>query len=500
MNHTPSVIIIGAGIAGLSAGCYARMNGFETNIFEMGYTPGGVCTNWKVGEYTVNGCIHWLVGSSPSVGFYRLWNELGALEGQKFVDHDVLFRAEGVYEGQDFVFPVLVDELEAYLLELAPEDEKQLRKLIEGIRVFSEQDPPLHEPKGMGGKLLFMMRNLSIARQMFRWWNISIQDFADRLKNPLVRKGLLEFWHPEMSIMALMMTLSFANKRSAGYPMGGSAPFSMAIQKRFRKLGGKLHYGAEVEEILVKDNKAVGVRLLDGREFFADYVISAADGYSTHFKFLKERYLTKRIRKWYDELPLFPPILVAGIGVDDPFEGVEPTVSGASFPVAEPFTVGERTYSRVSYQLYNFDPAMAPEGKSVLVCMLEADWEFWAALRKDEAAYKAEKARILRHIVEALDGRFPGIKDKVEAVDLATPWTYYRYTHNYRGAYEGWLPTMKAIRAHMSMLVPGLDQFYMVGHWVTPGGGLPPAAWSGRQAIVEICEREKVGFVTSEPD
>ena len=46
------VNIIGAGVAGLSAGCYLQMNGFETEIFERHSTFGGLCTSWKRGGYT----------------------------------------------------------------------------------------------------------------------------------------------------------------------------------------------------------------------------------------------------------------------------------------------------------------------------------------------------------------------------------------------------------------------------------------------------------------
>ena len=63
------VDIIGAGIAGLSAGCYLQMNGYDTEIFELHNKPGGLCTSWKRGDYTIDGCIHWLVGSGPSIRF-----------------------------------------------------------------------------------------------------------------------------------------------------------------------------------------------------------------------------------------------------------------------------------------------------------------------------------------------------------------------------------------------------------------------------------------------
>ena len=66
---TQSILIIGAGIAGLSAGCYGQINGYKTQIFELHDKPGGLCTAWKrsgrssSGGYTFDGCIEWLVGS-----------------------------------------------------------------------------------------------------------------------------------------------------------------------------------------------------------------------------------------------------------------------------------------------------------------------------------------------------------------------------------------------------------------------------------------------------
>jgi len=51
-----SITIIGAGFAGLSAGIYAQMNGYQSQIFEMHNLPGGLCTSWKRKEYIIDGC------------------------------------------------------------------------------------------------------------------------------------------------------------------------------------------------------------------------------------------------------------------------------------------------------------------------------------------------------------------------------------------------------------------------------------------------------------
>jgi phytoene dehydrogenase-like protein len=73
----PTLIIVGAGVAGLASGCYARMNGYQTTIFEMGDNPGGLCTSWKRKGYLFDGSIAGLAGSAPGSPIFQLWEEIG---------------------------------------------------------------------------------------------------------------------------------------------------------------------------------------------------------------------------------------------------------------------------------------------------------------------------------------------------------------------------------------------------------------------------------------
>lgn len=94
MTEEP-IIIIGAGIAGLATGCYAQMNGYRTQIFELHTLPGGLCTAWKRKGYTFDGCIHWLTGSGPGSGLYSIWEELGAVQGRPMVYHEEFIKFQG---------------------------------------------------------------------------------------------------------------------------------------------------------------------------------------------------------------------------------------------------------------------------------------------------------------------------------------------------------------------------------------------------------------------
>jgi phytoene dehydrogenase-like protein len=139
-------------------------------------------------------------------------------------------------------------------------------------------------------------------------------------------------------------------------------------------------------------------------------------------------------------------------------------------------------------------PPMAPPGRSVVQATVETDFDTWWALKDDEAAYEAEKARIATELLDRLEAHLPGISAAVEMTDVATPWTFWRITRNRRGAYEGWLMTKDMMTTRMSKTLPGLKDFYMAGQWVEPGGGVPAVLPSGRQVVQLICHRDGVPF------
>ena len=128
-----SILIIGGGLTGLSAGCYGRMNGYRTTIFEMHSMAGGVCTAWKRKGYTIDGAMNWLMGSNPKSGGYRIWEELGAAPGWKIHNHEFNATFEN-RQGKAFTVYCDADRFEQYLLELAPEDAAVIKELTGMIR------------------------------------------------------------------------------------------------------------------------------------------------------------------------------------------------------------------------------------------------------------------------------------------------------------------------------------------------------------------------------
>ena len=82
------VIIIGAGISGMTAGIYAQENGFDVTIYEKHTIPGGQCTGWTREGVFIDGCLHWVVGTNPKQQLFPVWKHIGShkLEGREVDD------------------------------------------------------------------------------------------------------------------------------------------------------------------------------------------------------------------------------------------------------------------------------------------------------------------------------------------------------------------------------------------------------------------------------
>jgi phytoene dehydrogenase-like protein len=284
------------------------------------------------------------------------------------------------------------------------------------------------------------------------------------------------------------MLLGLVADRQMALLKDGCMGFVLPIEKRFKELGGQVTYKATVQEILVENDCAVGVRLADGGVHRADIVVSAADGYSTIYKMLGGRYMSDVIENRYRNWKLIRPTVMASFGVAREFKG-EPALS--IIMLKEPISVGSQMVNGFSLRIFNYGTKFAPSGKTVVQAMFETEWDYWDGLRKDPSRYKAEKERVAAEILKRLEIYYPGISSQVEVADVATPYTTWRYTMNYKGAYMGWLPTAEAIMARFERTLPGLANFYMAGQWVVPGGGVPPSLYSGRQVIQLICNRER---------
>jgi phytoene dehydrogenase-like protein len=493
-----SVIIIGAGIAGLAAGCYAQLNGYESHIFELHALPGGLCTSWVRKGFTFDGCIHYLFGSGEGQPFNQVWQELGALPGQGMVNHSELLRVSEP-GGPALVVYSDPDRLEQHLLSLSPADHRVIHEFCSGIRSFTRFDLSLlnRKPRSLMNLMDwrdFGQRMTPFLPELARWALVSAQDFANRFRDPFLRRAIPQmFAWPEIPMMAALSLLAYMHTQNAGFPVGGSLAFARSIEKRYRELGGQIHYQAQVEKILVEHGKAVGVRLYTDEIHRADAVISTADGRGTLFYLLGKEFVPPKIRRYYDgRLPVHTLIQVSlGVNAD---LSAEP--HWQIHLLDQPIQIAGEGHTDIGIKNYCFDPSLAPAGKSVLISTIRTNYDYWQRIY-GHRLYDTEQDQVAGILSDTLAGIYPGLKDQIEMVDVATPLSYERYTGNWQGSSCGWLLTkesMPLMISGMEKTLPGVENFYLAGQWVEPGGSVPLAAMSGRNAIQLMCHADRQEF------
>jgi phytoene dehydrogenase-like protein len=492
-----NVIIIGGGVAGLSSGIYGQLNDYDTEILEMHTLPGGQCTAWKRKDYTFDYCIHWLVGSS-SGPFHDIWKETGALdEHTKIWDPDT-FATMRMPDGEDFIIYSDIDRWEHYLVDMAPEDRKPIVKMCNDMRKMSTmqmfEDPAFR--RGVLDYIRFMIKSGPAVRLFMKYGKMSLEDYINKLhfQNNKLKERLqgIAGDMEDFSAVGFLLVLLWFSQKNAGYPIGGSMPFTMRMAEKHKALGGTFTGKARVEKILMDGDRAVGVRLADGTLKYADYIIGACDLHALMYDMLDGKYLTPKIKQAFAQWPLFKSIVQVSFGINRHIESEFHT-----YQVLAPGESIGRTTLATAYGVsnYNHDPEITPEGKCVMKLLFDSPFELWEDLKGEE--YRAEKEKIASDATEKLEKLYPDVKGCVEVVDVATPLTDIRYTGVYRGAFEGFLPTSKNMTKTLSNTVKGLDNFYLAGQWLFPGGGLPPSAQSGKWLFQLITKKDKKKFRVS---
>ncbi|WP_243795195.1 NAD(P)/FAD-dependent oxidoreductase [Saccharopolyspora gloriosae] len=224
----PSVIIVGGGLAGLAAGCYAQMSGMRSTVLERHVLPGGCCTAWGRDGYIFDYCIEWLLGTAAGNEANQVWRELGALDGKEITNFEMFNRVVGA-DGRSVTFYNDPDRLERHLLEVSPADAPVLRSFCQDLRLFLEADllsfltPPSlrtareeREAEIKAAPVRSVLERTSATR---------LEDFTARLRDPLLRRAFPNIFfqdHESFPLLPYLLNMAAANHGNAGVPQGGS--------------------------------------------------------------------------------------------------------------------------------------------------------------------------------------------------------------------------------------------------------------------------------------
>ena len=480
------VVIIGGGIAGLAAGTYALLSGFDAEIYEKNAIPGGECIGWNRKGYHIDNCIHWLTGTKKGTELYEVWNKVGALsDDTELAPVNSFFTS--TYNGQSVTLWNDLERTRKEMIAISPEDEEEINKFIEYTEYSKQCVFPAGKPMEMWGvkDYINMGKNMAdFPKVMKEFGKLSLEDYAKRFKSPLLQKMICDYLPKEYTAYSFMVSYASIADGNGGIPMGASLQMSIRMANRFKELGGRIHYNSGASQIILEKKHATGVRLEDGTVVSADYIIPTVDTRLLFGKLLPETYMPKELKAAYNEPSKYPATsgFQIAYAVSENFN-----IGETVFIEIEPLTVGKRTFNRMYVKAYGYDPIFVKDGKQVIqtcISQTDEDFDFWKSLSPEE--YKEVKEELIAQITSRIVAAYPELSSDMEFLDCWTPLTYERYCNAYHGSYMSFVTTPEGKQIRLKGKLKGIDNLYLAGQWTNSPGGLPVAVASGKFAVQRL--------------
>ncbi|MBU4305036.1 MAG: NAD(P)/FAD-dependent oxidoreductase [Candidatus Omnitrophica bacterium] len=477
MKEKYDVIIIGAGVAGLTCGCYLAKAGLKVLIAEQHYIPGGYCTSFKRKGYVFDVGVHYFGSGRKGGQIDKVVKEL-ALDVQFFrfdptdkiilPEHEICIRNN------------VTDTKEEFKLNFMKES-KNIDRFFDFLQHRN-----------------FLFIYSKIKKMSFC---DLLEEFFDDYKLKAALIVLLgNIGLPSKKIAALTAVTLFREFIFDGgyYPKGGVQGFPDALAKKFEEYGGVLMLSSMVNNILTKDGRIEGV-ILKKEKIIADFVVAACDANNIFNKLLDIKTIEREVVK---KLSVSTSGVAVYLGVNkDLFNILKDSATNWLFST---YNVDNCYLSSIEdilerretdYVMCTFpslrEPALAESGKSTMELFVNASCQgddvnsdFW----------KTYKGQIGEVLIDKAEKIIPGLQKFIEVKEIATPLTFKRFTLNYGGAMYGWASMCNQIDVNTFPQQTSVKGLLIAGHWCTHGlgqGGVSVSVFSGRTAAKLVLAKIK---------
>ncbi len=483
-----SVVIIGAGMAGLTAAAYLSRAGLKVDVYEQHTLPGGYISSFVREGFTFPAG----PTSITSNGIvFPILKELGLAEKRKFlhVGHQMSWGANDVPLRSA---PQVRDELSKRF----PAQSRALERYFRWVEIGGGGFRHLVESGMMFGQgILPKTLRLLVRHPLFPWALLAARGQTNRslharyFSDPALRAMLDDLAYPVMSAQnTLGMWISYFD--DTWVPAGGMQAFANTLVRFVREHGGAVHLGTPVQRIRVENGCATGITLTDGTEIPARWVISAADLRHTCLELIGREHLTPGLIAKLEAVRPSEAVFAVFLGVR-----ASPELERAFRRFHEPhviFTCADGKTIQIAW-LSKDDPSIAPPGHHALFVGWLEEYADWAPLKGDEAAYRARKAAVADELISRAEEFLPGLRAQVVVQDAASPLTYERYTHNWQGATTGWSwNPAYAPRFNFAKDLT-LQNFYAIGHYTFNPGGVPTAMITAWYIARDVVGKQHLG-------
>ena len=479
------VIVIGSGIGGLVTATQLAAKKAKVLVLERYLIPGGSAGYFEREGYRFD------VGASMIFGF-----------GEKGTTNLLTRALDAVGMSiKTFVDPVqihyhLPDGLE---LKVHRDYEKFLQELI---AIFPHEEKGIRRFYGecwdifncLNSMELLSLEELGYLMRVFFQHPLSClglvkylpQNTGDIARRHIKDPKLLKFidmecycWSvmPASHTPAINAGMVFSDRHYGGinYPKGGVGQIAQKLATGLEKHGGEIQYKARVTEIILKNGKAVGVKLANGKEYYAKRIVSNATRWDTFEKLLSPDQMPAQEKRWQKRYRKSPSFLSLHLGVN---AEILPVGTECHHILLEEWNNMENPEGTIFVSIPTLlDPDLAPEGHHIIHTFTPSWMEDWQGLSPQ--AYQEKKEAAANNLIHRLETIFPGLNASLDYQEVGTPRTHRRFLGRDDGTY-GPIPSRKlAGLLGMPFNKTAIPQLYCVGDSTFPGQGLNAVAFSG---------------------
>jgi len=501
-SESYDAIVAGAGLGGLMAAAKLSKAGKRVLVLERHSIPGGYASFFKRKGFRFEASLHALDGMfGDDIKNRAIFTEFGLDKSLNFIRLHEFFRVLGP-DGLDVTVPDTLDGAKAAYLSACPDEKENIDRFFELSRKIYDQVMGIRSTKLKD--LLNLPKFIKNNRELFKNFRGNLGDymkmFSDNHKLKMLIAANASYYHDnpnDYSLIHFMAAQSSYFRGGAAQVTGGSYEMAVQLVKIIEANGGEIRLGAEVTSVELTKGKVSGVKYRPAKAGHEEIIGAPIVVGNLPFPKLTEMLppaIGAKLMKPYRNYTKSPSIFQVYFGLKQPLTSIGiDNYSSIIFPDGyTDFTTmkshnyaknyGERILFLNNYSALDLFPG---EGNKPTACAtvldLMPEWE-----QLSEEAYVAKKEVHCEEIMASMEKRFPGFRDCVEYVSIASPKTFERYTNNPGGSVYGYAQDVRQLGPQRPRNKTKVKGLYLASAWSFPGGGMIPALKSGYYAAQEI--------------
>ena len=506
------VIVIGAGMGGLTSAALLSKAGFLVCVLEMADHPGGYLAGFRRKDFRFDTAIHWLNQCGPEGLVSKVFDILGT-DYPRPVAQKRIRRVKG--HGFDYTLTNNPDEWKNELIAKFPNDKEGIERFFKAAKKIGKSFDNFsnvfrsEESMTFFESLRFKFKLLNFALPFIPFIRFSGEKGMKKgLSKYFKDPKLQEIFCSESELLSCLVPIGWAYYGDyQSPPQGGSQVFPEWLEYVINYFGNEIYYRSKVNKILVEGNKAKGVNFeCRGKEYTvnSNYVLAASDIETLYEKMLPESIIPEKMKAKLRAAKLYSSSVTVSIALDCPAEDLgfdEEMIYISLEGTRDEQGSGNPEKCGISILAPSQrDKSMAPEGKGTLTLYIEAAMDYMNNWRteKDERGnfirgeeYVKLKNEVAEKLIKRVESKLGiELKKHILFYEVATPVTHHRYTGNKNGTMMGARPGRENMQAKVAHYQTPVENLILSGHWAELGGGVPIAVRSGANAALLVLRKE----------